>query len=158
MMQFFFLHLRNMTFHCFHLCFTTNFCNAEVIGTTTSGEISNSGFTKNSIVLTALSCSRTRFSGIALDGVDKFPIVHKQELEDAARKIGIKCADPMSHKDAFAITFVNGLCNAEEALLSFFYSVIKTTILWLQAVLQAMILNFRKLLQVTTALSFRTEP
>ena len=101
------------------------FCNAEVIGTTTSGEISNSGFTKNSIVLTALSCSRTRFSGIALDGVDKFPIVHKQELEDAARKIGIKCADPMSHKDAFAITFVNGLCNAEEALLSFFYSVIK---------------------------------
>ncbi|MDD7699149.1 MAG: hypothetical protein PUJ61_07335 [Spirochaetia bacterium] len=50
---------------------------------------------------------RTRFSGIALDGVDKFPIVHKQELEDAARKIGIKCADPMSHKDAFAITFVN---------------------------------------------------
>lgn len=21
----FFLHLRNMTFHCFHLCFTTNF-------------------------------------------------------------------------------------------------------------------------------------
>ena len=114
-----------MTFHCFHLCFTTNFCNAEVIGTTTSGEISNSGFTKNSIVLTALSCSRTRFSGIALDGVDKFPIVHKQELEDAARKIGIKCADPMSHKDAFAITFVNGLCNAEEALLSFFYSVIK---------------------------------
>ena len=76
-------------------------------------------------MLTALSCSRTRFSGIALDGVDKFPIVHKQELEDAARKIGIKCADPMSHKDAFAITFVNGLCNAEEALLSFFYSVIK---------------------------------
>ena len=34
-------------------------------------------------------------------------------------------ADSMSHKDAFAITFVNGLCNAEEALLSFFYSVIK---------------------------------
>ena len=52
------------------------FCNAEVIGTTTSGEISNSGFTTMSIVLSALSCGRTRFSGIALDRVDKFPIVH----------------------------------------------------------------------------------
>lgn len=107
MMQFFFFASSEYDFSLLSSLLHDKFCNAEVIGTTTSGEISNSGFTKNSIVLTALSCSRTRFSGIALDGVDKFPIVHKQELEDAARKIGIKCADPMSHKDAFAITFVN---------------------------------------------------
>lgn len=101
------------------------FSGAEVIGTTTSGEISREGFTSRTIVLSALSCDKTKFSGVIFDGVDKFPIIHKKELEDAAGRIGIRCADPMSHKNAFAITFVNGLCNAEEALLSFFYAVIK---------------------------------
>ncbi|WP_296013018.1 FIST N-terminal domain-containing protein [uncultured Treponema sp.] len=101
------------------------FSGAQVVGTTTSGEISRQGFTSRSIVLTALSCDRTKFSGVVFDGVDKFPIVHKKELEDAAAKIGIRCADSTSHRNAFAITFVNGLCNAEEALLSFFYAVIK---------------------------------
>lgn len=101
------------------------FSGAQVIGTTTSGEISREGFTSRTIVLSALSCDKTKFSGVIFDGVDKFPIIHKKELEDAAGRIGIRCADPMSHKNAFAITFVNGLCNAEEALLSFFYAVIK---------------------------------
>lgn len=101
------------------------FSGAQVIGTTTSGEISKEGFTSRTILLSALSCDKTKFSGVIFDGVDKFPIIHKKELEDAAGRIGIRCADPMSHKNAFAITFVNGLCNAEEALLSFFYAVIK---------------------------------
>lgn len=76
-------------------------------------------------MLQALSCDRTRFSGVLLDKVDKFPIVHKKEIEEAAMKAGIRLGDSSSHKDAFAVTFVNGLCNAEEALLSLFYAVIK---------------------------------
>lgn len=60
------------------------FSGAQVVGTTTSGEISKQGFTSHSIVLTAISCDRTKFSGVVFDGVDKFPIVHKKELEDAA--------------------------------------------------------------------------
>lgn len=101
------------------------FMNSEVIGTSTSGEISAHGFTKNSIVLTAFTCPHTRVSGVLIDGVDKFPIIHKGKILDAMHKIGIRENDPESHKTAFAINFVNGLCNAEEAFLSLFYAVVQ---------------------------------
>src|SRR5574344_9219 len=101
------------------------FPQAEVIGTSTSGEISQNGFAKQSVVLTALSCSKTKFSGVLLSGVDKFPITQRADIERAAEKRGIRINNSLSHKDAFALTFVNGLCNAEEALLSLFYAVIK---------------------------------
>src|SRR5574344_1210530 len=97
------------------------FPQAEVIGTSTSGEISQNGFAKQSVVLTALSCSKTKFSGVLLSGVDKFPITQRADIERAAEKCGIRINNSLSHKDAFALTFVNGLCNAEEALLSLFY-------------------------------------
>lgn len=101
------------------------FPRAEVIGTSTSGEISASGFTKKTLVLTALTCNKTRFSGVIVEDVDKFPIIHKSEIESAITRCGIQIGSSSSHKDAFAITFVNGLCNAEEALLSLFYAIIK---------------------------------
>ena len=100
------------------------FPKAEIIGTSTSGEISPNGFTTGSVVLTTISCGRTRFSGLIIDGVDKFPIVHKSAIEAAMLKIGIRPGDPESHKKAFAINFVNGLCNAEEAFLSLFYAIV----------------------------------
>ncbi|MFA6937951.1 MAG: FIST N-terminal domain-containing protein [Treponema sp.] len=102
-----------------------NFPNAEVIGTSTSGEISNYGFAKNSVVLTALTCTKTQFAGFILHDVDKYPITQKNSILDAARKCGIMLESTESHKNSFAITFVNGLCNAEEALLSLLYAFIK---------------------------------
>src|SRR5574344_806161 len=62
------------------------FTEAEVIGTSTSGEITQNGFVKHSVCLTALSCTKTKFSGVILDNVDKFPIVHRQDIEQAAEK------------------------------------------------------------------------
>lgn len=100
------------------------FPKAEIIGTSTSGEISPKGFANNSVVLTTISCTKTKFSGVLIDGVDKFPIVHKPAIEAAMAKVGIKPNDPESHKKSFAINFVNGLCNAEEAFLSLFYAII----------------------------------
>ncbi|QEJ94312.1 hypothetical protein FUT79_03225 [Treponema phagedenis] len=101
------------------------FSKAEVIGTSTSGEISESGFKKRSLVVSAVSCNKTRFSGLIIDNVDKFPIIDKSKIEAAAAKCGIAINSAASHKDAFALTFINGLCNAEEALLALFYAIIK---------------------------------
>lgn len=102
-----------------------HFSNAEVIGTTTAGEISSkSGFTNNSLVVCGLSDNRTRFSGVLIDGADKFPIIHKSKIEAAARNCGILLKSQGANKDAFAFTFINGLCNAEEGVLSLLNSII----------------------------------
>lgn len=103
----------------------TRFPDAEVIGTSTSGEISSNGFTKKSIVMTAFSCTSTRISTVLVEDVDKFPIIHKEKIISAMRKCGISENDPKSHETAFALTFINGLRNAEEALLSLFYAIVK---------------------------------
>lgn len=100
------------------------FPKAEIIGTSTSGEISPKGFVTGSVVLTTICDRETKFSGVIIDGVDKFPIVHKPDIEAAMAKNGIRPNDPESHKKSFAINFVNGLCNAEEAFLSLFYAIV----------------------------------
>lgn len=102
-----------------------HFPHAELIGTTTAGEISSKGgFSSNSLVVCGLNDNRTKFSGVLIDGVDKFPIVHKKKIEEAARNCGILLQSNGSNKDAFAITFINGLCNAEEGVLSLLNSII----------------------------------
>ena len=99
---------------------------SEVIGCSTSGEIINGdGFVQHTIVVTALSCSRTWVSGVLINNVEKFNIFGVKTVEDAAHKIGINPGSPDCHKDAFALTFVNGLCNAEETLTALFYAIIK---------------------------------
>ncbi|MFC2478458.1 MAG: FIST signal transduction protein [Treponema socranskii subsp. buccale] len=100
------------------------FPDAEVIGTTTCGEISMKGFTNHSIVLTAVSGPEIRFSGVLLDAVNKFPIIHKKKILSAMNRCGIDANDPACHMHAFALAFVNGICQAEEALLSVFYAVV----------------------------------
>lgn len=102
-----------------------HFSKAELIGTTTAGEISSKGgFSSNSLVVCGLYDNRTRFAGILIDGADKFPIVHKKKIEEAARNCGILLQSKGANKDAFAITFINGLCNAEESVLSLINSII----------------------------------
>ncbi|MBQ9207085.1 MAG: FIST C-terminal domain-containing protein [Treponema sp.] len=98
----------------------------EVIGCSTSGEILNGeGFVQHSIVATALSCDKTWVSGVLISNVEKFNIFGVKTVEDAARKIGINPGTPDCHNDAFALCFVNGLCNAEETLTALFYAIIK---------------------------------
>lgn len=102
-----------------------HFSKAEVIGVSAPNSISPKGFIKQSLVVTALSCNKTSFQGVLIDNIDKFPIIDKSKLEQAAIKCGISVDSTSNHNDAFALTFINGVCNAEESFLSFFHAVIK---------------------------------
>lgn len=98
---------------------------AEVIGASTAGEIDLKGFQNNSVVLTTMADSGTKVKGVFIDNGSKYPVAHKADIENALRDCGISTNDPSSHKTAFAITFINGVYNAEETILSNFYSIIK---------------------------------
>jgi len=100
------------------------YSNSQVIGVSTSGEITNKGLFKNSLVVTTMNDETSRFSSIIIDDADKFPIVYKREIEKTATSIGIRLHSNGANKDCFALTFINGLCNAEEATLSLLNSVI----------------------------------
>jgi len=104
------------------------FSNAQVVGSMTSGEITQNGFTKNSIVLNALSESvagRTKFQGVLINDADKFPIIQSEKISSAASKIGIQVSSPNCSKDSFAISLICGLLTAEENILSLMYHIIK---------------------------------
>lgn len=99
--------------------------NAELIGTSTAGEISSKkGFSNNSLVVCGLYDTSTHFSGVLIEDADRFPIIYKDKIESAARKCGIILQSNGANRDAFGITFINGLCNSEEGVLSLLYSVI----------------------------------
>lgn len=100
------------------------FPDSEVIGCSTSGEISKNGFTKNSIVLTTMCDPGTNVKAIAIRSCNRYPMIYRKDIIAAMNSCGIKENDPNSHKNAFAMTFVNGLCNAEESLLALLYAVV----------------------------------
>lgn len=98
------------------------FPSAEVVGCSTSGEISDHGFTKNSIVLTTMIDDRTKVKGVIIKEGAKYPIIQKDDILGAMKACSILPGG--RHEDSFAITFINGLCNAEECILSLLYSLI----------------------------------
>ena len=49
---------------------SARFTNAQIIGTTTSGEITPKGFTTSTVVLNAIADSNTQFSAVLVDDVD----------------------------------------------------------------------------------------
>ena len=104
------------------------FPNAEVVGSTTAGEITADGFKKNTLVLNALSDSgnvRVQFSGVLLKNIDLFPVIYKDDIQKAASKIGISLGAAGISKNSFAISLICGLLNAEEVILSVLYSLVK---------------------------------
>lgn len=101
------------------------FPESEVIGTSTAGEIDKNGFANNSVVMCTMSDSRTKARGVLIENGSKYPMSSKNDIEDALRGAGISCGDPSSHKSAFALAFINGVYNAEETILTTFYSIIK---------------------------------
>ena len=101
------------------------FPNSEVIGTSTAGEISPAGFAEGSIVLTTMYSPESRVAGALVENGSTYPVSGAANLRDALQRCGIRCKDPSSGKDAFAITFINGVFNAEESILSTFYSIIQ---------------------------------
>ncbi|MBR6913720.1 MAG: FIST C-terminal domain-containing protein [Treponema sp.] len=101
------------------------FPKAEVIGTSTAGEITPDGFTNNSVVLTTMCDSSTKVKGFLVEHGSRYPVSSKARIESAIRECGIRANDANSGKDAFAIAFINGVFNAEESILTNFYSVVK---------------------------------
>lgn len=101
------------------------FPGCEVMGTSTAGEISMSGFTENTIVLTTMASPGLRCKAVLVEHGSRYPVASKSDIETALSSCGIRCADPESHRDAFAIAFINGVYNGEETVLTNFYSIIK---------------------------------
>lgn len=102
----------------------SKFPKSEVIGASTAGEITPAGFTSGSIVLTTMSSTNTRVKAAFVENGSKYPISSKKAIQDALSACGIRCNDPNSHKDAFAIAYINGVFNGEETVLTNFYSII----------------------------------
>ena len=73
-----------------------HFPNAEVMGASTAGEISMEGFMNDTVVLTTMSSSSVKVRGVLVE-----------------------------HGSKYAIAFINGVFNAEESILTNFYSIIK---------------------------------
>ncbi len=101
------------------------FPESEVIGASTAGEIDMQGFQNDSIVLTTMRDDRTKVRGVLVENGSKYPVANKADIEAALRGVGISCGDSMSHRSGFAIAFINGVFNAEETILSTFYSIIQ---------------------------------
>lgn len=120
-----FLAAINYDFSALSVAIKEKFPTSEVIGASTAGEITPDGFTNNSVVLTTLSDTGTKVRGVLVEHGSKYPVASKGDIEKALRDCGIRTNDPNSHKDSFAITFINGVFNAEETILSNFYSIIK---------------------------------
>ena len=101
------------------------FPHSEVIGASTAGEIDMNGFQNDSIVLTTMTDSATKVKGVLIENGSKYPVANKNDIENALNDVGIACGDSSSHRSAFAIAFINGVFNAEETVLTTFYSIIK---------------------------------
>lgn len=121
----FFLAAIKYDFEELSMAIKEKFPSAEVMGTSTAGEISPQGFGNDSIVLTTMASGDVRCKAVLVENGSTFPVASKNDIENAISACGIKCNDPNSHKDAFAITFINGVFNAEETILTNFYSIIK---------------------------------
>ena len=101
------------------------FKGAQLIGSTTSGEITSQGFTSNTIVLNAISDPKTSYSAVLIDDANKFPLIYKNKVISAAKQAGINLSSPDSHTNSFAISLICGLKNIEEGFLSMLYSLIQ---------------------------------
>ena len=100
------------------------FPRTEVIGTSTAGEISADGFQNDSVVLTTMYSPETRVSGVLIEHGSTYPITNNASIKNALKSCGIAQNSKTSGRDAFAIAFINGVYNAEETILTNFYSVI----------------------------------
>lgn len=100
------------------------FPESEVIGTSTAGEISQDGFLSNTVVLTTMYSPETKVRGVLVENGSRYPVGSKGDIERALQACGIQRNSSISGKNAFAIAFINGVYNAEETILSNFYSII----------------------------------
>ncbi|MDO5521200.1 MAG: FIST N-terminal domain-containing protein [bacterium] len=103
---------------------TRIFKNSKVVGVSSGGEITKLGFTKRGLLLTTMSDPTTKISGVIVDDINSFPIIHKPKIQSALNEAAIDPKEPGFERHSFALTFINGLLNLEENFLSMFYAVV----------------------------------
>jgi hypothetical protein len=101
------------------------FSQCEVIGTTTSGEICNRGFENNGLLAISIASSEMKVKSILIEDGHRHPILHKNEIGQAMKGVGLDPSSSNISNKGFGIGFFNGLFNMEEKLLSVVYSVIE---------------------------------
>lgn len=99
--------------------------NTEVVGTTTAGELTLQGFANDSVVLTTMSDTATRVKAVLVEHGSRYPVACRGRLEAALRECGIRIGDANSHRDAFAVAFIDGGHNSEETVLTNFYATVR---------------------------------
>ena len=112
-------------FEALSLKLKEKFPGAEIIGTSTAGEINGQGFVNGTVTLTTLRDSSTKVKGVFIDHGSTYPFIYKDEIEAALRSCGISVGDKNSHRNAFALEFTTAVYNSEETILSNFYAIIK---------------------------------
>lgn len=100
--------------------FNEKFSGAQIMGSTSCGEISTDGYTTDGIVVAAISCPGDRVKGMIFDDAAGALYVHKKEIEECASSCNIR----KNAQDAFALTFITGLYNAEENVLAVLHTVL----------------------------------
>jgi len=115
----------NYDFHKLTSLFHQDFKESEVLGVTTTGEITTEGFKEYSLSAISFSGDDIRAKGILMNDIEKYPIFHREELTSSLKHVGI---DPNAHTykgNELGLVFPNGLIAAEEKMLSVVNSVFK---------------------------------
>lgn len=111
-------------FHNLTKLFNEHFLKAEVVGVTTSGEISNKGFLESSLVVMGFD-NTYKAKAVMMSDIDKYPILSRDNLISGMKEIGLNPDNQSSYKEGFALVFPTGLTMAEEKMLSIVNSVFK---------------------------------
>ncbi|PAQ13463.1 hypothetical protein CD798_15350 [Bacillaceae bacterium SAOS 7] len=93
------------------------FPKSEVIGVTTVGEISSTGFQSNGVVAMSFN-QQFQAKGVLVEDIERFPIYSRKHLIEAAKNIGISLHSAHPEKEGLGLMFPNGLVAGEEKMLS----------------------------------------
>ncbi|MCU7667389.1 FIST signal transduction protein [Bacillus thuringiensis] len=105
--------------------FHEHFKGSEVLGITTTGEITPQGFNEFSLAATSFSGADVRAKGVLMEDIEKYPVFYKGNLSKALREVGIDPNSYGSTQNGMGFVFPNGLISAEEKMLSIVNSLFK---------------------------------
>jgi len=91
------------------------FPNSDVIGCTSSGEISPRGFSEGSISAMSISADNFETSTYIMKNIKSWAMLSKHDLLAAGEKVGIKSEDS---NQCFIISLIDGLQSSEEKVMN----------------------------------------
>lgn len=113
----------NYDFQLLSTLFHTHFPRTEVIGVSTTGEITKDGFKEFSLSVQVYTGDDIKAKGVLMSDIEKYPIFFRDELKDALKEVGIDENLNRNRQDSLGLIFPNGLIAAEEKMLSIVNSI-----------------------------------